>query len=198
MTAPKRPYIIICEGNSEYAYIQKLNRFLVENNYNFTLIAKIVGTGHYKSVQKKYLYEHKNNPKLPIKIWVDKDTYVRNDEGDRDNYEHKSSTDFLFSIMNFEDFLALHTDEKTLENWFQICSRKRHHISPMKEAEYLPLVKEHLFPNYTKGDIPFEITSEKLEQLFKQKNNPKYFFRCGFADLLEELMKESKKSSKSA
>ena len=187
MTAPKRPYIIICEGNSEYAYIQKLNRFLSENNYNFTLIAKIVGTGHYKSVQQKYLYEHKNNPKLPIKIWVDKDTYVRNDEGDKDNYAHKSAKipDFLFSMMNFEDFLALHTDKKT-------CSRRKHHLSPMKETEYLPLVKEYLFPNYSKGDIPFEITSERLEQLFKQKDIKEYFFRCGFADLLEELIKTSK------
>ena len=196
MTAPKRPYIIICEGNSEYAYIQKLNRFLSENNYDFTLIAKIVGTGHYKEVQRKYRNERKNNPKLPIEIWVDKDTYVRNDEGDKDNYKKKPSKipDFLFSMMNFEDFLALHTDKKTLENWFQICSRKKHHLSPMKETEYLPLVKEHLFSNYSKGDIPFDITSERLEQLFKQKDIKEYFFRCGFADLLEKLMKESKKS----
>ena len=188
MTAPKRPYIIICEGTSEYAYIQKLNRFLVENNYDFTLNAKIVGSGHYKPIQKKYLYERKNNPKLPIKIWVDKDTYVRNDEGDRENYEKKPSKipDFLFSTMNFEDFLALHTDKETLEHWFQICSRKKHHITPLKESDYLPLVKEHLFANYSKGDIPFEITSEKLEQLFKQKEE--YFFRCGFADFLEKLI----------
>lgn len=193
MTATKRPYIIICEGNSEYTYIQKLNRFLSENDYNFTLNAKIVGTGHYKAVQKKYRDERKNNPKLPIEIWVDKDTYVRNDEGDKDNYKNKSSKipDFLFSTMNFEDFLALHTDKKTLENWFQICSRKKHHITPMKETEYLPLVKENLFSNYNKGDIPFEITQDRLKQLFKQKNIPEYFFRCDFADLLEKLIKEN-------
>ena len=195
MTFTKRPYIIICEGNSEYAYIQKLNRFLVEHNYDFTLSARIVGTGHYKEVQRKYRKEQKNNPNLPIKIWVDRDTYFRNDEGDGYNYEHKSSKipSFLFSTMNFEDFLALHTDEKTLENWFQVCSRRHHHSRPLKEIEYLPLVKEHLFSNYNKGDIPFEITSDKLERLFKQKDSPKYFFRCGFADFLETLMKESKK-----
>lgn len=193
MTSPKQPYIIICEGNSEYAYIQKLNRFLSENNHNFTLIAKIVGTGHYKEVQRKYRSERKNNPKLPIEIWVDKDTYVRNDEGDRDNYAHKSSKipDFLFSTMNFEDFLVLHTDKQTLEKWFQICSRQHHHITPMKESGYLPLVKQHLFPNYTKGDIPFDITTERLEQLFKNKNKSEYFFRCEFADLLEKLIKNN-------
>ena len=197
MTAVKRPYIIICEGNSEYTYIQKLNRFLLENNFNFTLNAKIAGSGHYTKIKNKYLNEHKNNPKLPIKIWVDKDTYVRNDEGDNDKYERNLSKipDFLFSTMNFEDFLALHTDEKTLENWFQVCSRRHHHSRPLKEVEYLPLVKEHLFSNYNKGDIPFEITSDKLERLFKQKDSPKYFFRCGFADFLETLMKESKKTN---
>lgn len=194
MTVTRRPYIIICEGNSEYAYIQKLNRFLSENGYDFTLIAKRVGTGHYKEVQKKYNIERKNNPKLPIEIWVDKDTYIRNDEGDGDKYAQKPSKipDFLFSVMNFEDFLALHTDKDILENWFQICSRNKHHITPLKESEYLPLVKEHLFPNYNKGDIPFEITSEKLEQLFKQKSSQNYFFRCGFADLLEKLIQEDR------
>lgn len=192
IVAKKASYIIVCEGSSEIAYIQNLNRFLDDNGYGFILIPKIVGCGHFNSVQNKYRSEKKKNPKADVLIWVDKDTYHRNDVGDGKKYENKSKTlpDFMFSVMNFEDFLALHTDEGVLENWFQVCSREKHHINPMTEERYMPLFKAHMFTNYQKGDIPFVINEERLNNLFK--NNAKYFFNCGFASFLQNLMSDNK------
>lgn len=184
-------YIVICEGNSEYAYIQKLNRFLSENGYTFILNPKIVGCGHFKDVQRRYKIEKKNNTRTPIVIWVDKDTYIRNDCGDKDNYEAKNDNlpKFMFSIMNFEDFLALHTKPNKLEKWFQVCSRQKHHITPMKEDVYLPLVQKHLFADYKKGDIPFDINMQALNALFSNNEAP-FIFRCDFADFIKELMQK--------
>lgn len=193
MCIVKKIYIIICEGNSEFAYIQKLNRFLAEKQYHFTFVPKRAQTGHFTEVEKKYRKEKKNNKKCEIKIWVDKDTYARDDLNDQVKYESSPlKENFLFSTMNFEDFLALHMDETTLENWHQVCCQKKHHTDPMVESEYLPLVKKHLFPEYKKGDVPFEITEQILERLLKHNKYPNYFCRCGFADFLEELMEKHK------
>lgn len=180
----KSSYTILCEGNSENAYIQNLNRFLDENGYNFTFNPKKIGCGHFTAVQQKYRVEKKKNPKSDIKIWVDRDTYIRNDCGDGDKYQEKPQylPNFIFSVMNFEDFLAMHLDDKTLDNWFQVCSREKHNIAPMTEDKYLPLVRQYLFSN----DIPFEITTAQLNNLFS--NNAKYFFNCDFASLLFELI----------
>ncbi len=51
--------IILCEGNSEYAYIQELNRFLREEEKNVVLIAKTIGSGHYADVKRKFSAEKK-------------------------------------------------------------------------------------------------------------------------------------------
>ncbi len=197
MTAFKSSYIIVCEGVSEYTYLQKLNRFLRANGYSFTFVSKVVGSGHFKEVQKKYRAERRNNHAFPIQIWVDKDTYIRNDAGDKKSYEQKNKTvpDFLFSCMNFEDFLTLHMERDVLEKWYRVCCKVNHHRVPLREKVYLPLLKKHVFPAYQKGDIPFDITLERLQCLFKHKDVPEYCFRCGFADFLENLMSSSPKAA---
>lgn len=189
MVQPKKSYTVICEGASEYAYIQQLNRWLNDNGYSCVLHPKSANSGHFTVVRQKYQREKQTNPKQDIVIWVDKDTYVRNDANDRENYEHKSPKipDFKFSVMNFEDFLVLHLDSKTLENWFQICSRHGHQKTPMTEDVYMPLVCQHVFLNYKKGELPFDVDTAKISTLF-ENNKAKYFFRSNFVDFLEELM----------
>ena len=189
MTQTNTSYIVVCEGNSEYAYIQKLNRFFAENGYACIINPKRVDCGHFNEVQRKYKTEKKNNPRTTIYIWVDKDTYVRNDCGDKDKYESKANNlpKFMFSTMNFEDFLAMHQDAKTLDNWYQVCSRQKHHINPMTEGIYIALVEQHLFKDYKKGDIPFDITEDCLKTLFVN-NKGKHMFRCDFADFIEMLI----------
>ncbi len=190
MPLPKKNYLVVCEGKSELVYIQELNRFLDDNNYNFTLIPKMVGCGHYTEVIRKYKKVKESNKKADIIIWVDKDTYFRNDKNDKDKYARKSNKipDFYFSTQNFEDFLVLHLDTKILNDWMNICFQRNHHKIPMKKDTYLPLFQQHLFPNYNKGNLPFEITAELLKCLFKNNKDNRVFFKCQFASFIKEKM----------
>lgn len=187
MTCTKKDtFIIVCEGNSENAYIQELNRFLDTNDYPFTFVSKPIRNGHYKPTTLKYKEVEKNNKRSNIFIWVDKDTYLRNDENDGDNYQHKPVRipNFMFSHLNFEDFLVMHLDEGTVLKWQQICERHRHFEYPMHSAEYMPLLTSYIFPNYRKGQIPFEITQEHLDNLFKTQQNPNIKFKCDFVEMI--------------
>ena len=49
-----KTYIILCEGSSEKAYIQLINRLLTKNNIKITFAVKEIGTGHFSDVEKAY------------------------------------------------------------------------------------------------------------------------------------------------
>ncbi|MCA6072240.1 MAG: RloB family protein [Endomicrobium sp.] len=99
-------YIIICEGKSEVAYIQELNKYFREKNISINLVSKPVGGGHYADVVRKYKEEFKKNNEYGFRIWVDKDIYERNEQKNWDKYNKrpKNIPDFCFNIFNFEDF----------------------------------------------------------------------------------------------
>src|SRR5690554_5613842 len=104
MIKTKQAIIIVCEGPSEEAYIQELNRIFREKECHFLLIPRTSEGGDYKTVVNKYKSVRKNNPRDQIYIWVDFDLYKRNDKGNYDKYKNKPShiPEFLFSKMNFE------------------------------------------------------------------------------------------------
>jgi hypothetical protein len=141
--------VIVCEGFSEVAYIQQLNRLLRELNVSINLCPKKVGTGEYKSVMARYKIESKNNLRTKVLVWVDYDIYVRNCIQDK--------VPFMFNKQNFEDFLFLHLDDDKLNVWLSICQAHNHFSEPMYSEEYMPLVRQH-FSNYQKGDLPFDVT----------------------------------------
>lgn len=182
----KKTYVIVCEGNSENAYIQELDRFLDSNDYPFTFVSTPIRNGHYKAVTSKYQDVKKRSPRSNIFIWVDKDTYQRNDNNDGDNYSCKPAKfpNFMFSFFNFEDFLVMHMDETIVLEWQDICEKRGHFKNPMHSEQYLPLLKKNIFPNYKKGELPFEITKEHFENLLQNQQNPKIKFKCDFADMI--------------
>ncbi|MCF0224647.1 MAG: hypothetical protein HUK20_10285 [Fibrobacter sp.] len=55
--------IALCEGESEFAYIQELNRFLRENENGFVFVPRLIGSGHYSDIYAKYKEQRKSNPK---------------------------------------------------------------------------------------------------------------------------------------
>lgn len=191
-------YYVVCEGLSESNYIKMLNRFLENNDYNLVFKAEPVKCGHYDAVEKKYLNEYGENNKnqANIIIWVDYDTYKRNDKEDGDSYKGKPKDipDFLFSKMNFEDFLVLHREDEAVNKWDEICRENEHDKKPMKSEKYMQLIQK-IFPRYKKRDIPIEITEESLANLFRHNKGGSIFsetneFRT-FVSFLEEKIQES-------
>jgi len=180
--------IIICEGHSEVAYIQQLNRLLRESGVQVILHPKRVGTGLYSSVMKKYRAEKKQNPRTEIRVWVDYDLYARNDRNCMVNYNKtKDKIPFMFNVQNFEDFLALHLDDEKLRNWLGICKANDHFNVPMHSDVYVPFVQQHLFSNYKKGDLPFELTLEMVKNLFRHHTNSEIQLKSYFTEFLEKI-----------
>ena len=77
-----RTEIIVCEGSSEKAYVQALNRILYRGSDAWPLPAfrpELAGQGCYSSVVKTFkAVVGKNKNARPL-IWVDRDIYLRNE-----------------------------------------------------------------------------------------------------------------------
>ena len=185
MNSPKKTYIIICEGISEKSYIAELNRFLDAQDAKITLVPKPAECGHFSIIQKKYKQIKKENKREEIYIWVDKDTYIRNDNNDKVSYRQKKIPDFLFTNFNFEDFLVMHLPKEKLEKWREICRRHNHFTTPMHANTYEPLYIQNIFPNYKKGDMPIEINEENLKLAIERQNDPTIEFKCDFLNLIK-------------
>lgn len=194
MNYVKTVYLIVCEGFSEKAYLQELNRYLDDNNYPFTFVAKPIKNGHFKPAQIKFNEVRKQNPKDKIYIWVDKDTYIRNDEGDREKYNKRSKNlpDFLFNYNNFEDFLTMHMPDNIVAKWQEICRKKNHFEAPLHADIYIPLYKQNVIASYEKANMPFSITEEKLTCALKNQEDASVLFKSDFLDLLSQLSKNSR------
>lgn len=185
--------ILLCEGESEYAYIQELNRYLRENECNFKFIPKVIGSGFYSEVQKKHKEVRKDNPRTPIRILLDDDIYVRNEnKREQANSSMLASSgfkdEFMFNVHNFEDFLTLHCNDGVLNQWLTKCAKTNHENTPMHSAQYMPLVKE-IFSEYEKGELPFSpIDQEKLDNLFRHNEDNSIFIKSDFATYLKEKL----------
>ena len=180
-------HTILCEGPSEVAYVSELSGFLDDIDAPINFIPKNIGTGHFVAAVKEYKKNKKSNPKGTISIWVDKDTYIRNDENDRENYKKKNKAipNFLFTRFNFEDFLVMHLSEDNLEKWREICKKHDHFHNPMHSDTYEPLYIQNIFPNYKKGDMPIEINEENLKLAIERQNDPTIEFKCDFLNLIK-------------
>lgn len=192
MNKPKRhplieTVVVICEGSSEYVYLQELNRFFRANHIPLAFSGQVIGTGAYKAAVNRYRDIRRQMKNAEIVIWVDKDIYV---ESQKRLYENKPETipDFLFSRMNFEDFLALHMDRKSMFRWQKVCEEHDHFSEPMCSAVYLPLFKLSCFPYYRKGKLPFKINEETLSRLFANLKRKHVRFKCDFGDFLKERL----------
>ena len=182
---------ILCEGQSELVYVQEVNRILCRNNFSAAFYAKLIGNGLFSNVIKAYKKEHRTNRKGIFYAWVDFDLYHRNEKQSFGQYErHQSNGNsqpkFLFSRMNFEDFLALHCEDPQLNKWLDICEENNHFSSPMTAAVCTPLFTKNIFPNYKKGTLPFALSKNKLETMFSNLNKTQIQNDFG-KHLLEEL-----------
>ncbi len=197
MIAQKKIIIVICEGKSEMAYLQELNRLFREENISLAFKVVTSNGGNFSRIIAKYREERAKNRKQEIAIWIDKDIYC-NDSNDSRKLERQYHTDFLFNHMNYEDFLTLHLDEKELLRWQAICEKHNHFTKPMNSAEYCPLINHHnIFGDgieYVKGALPFDLSLKKLEKAFAN-NVCKYIsFSSEFLSYLQNEIKLSSSS----
>ena len=173
---------IIVEGPSEQAYMQRLRSFLesdmplASDGFSSRLVFfpavtnNGIGGGSYSLVYKTYREVSPRNRKTPLMIWVDRDIYVRNanrsERASAASYASKGSVpDFHFSVMNFEDFLALHFEAGLFERWKAVFVRHGHFIVPLVSDAYgelwQPIWKDFLDVHpevgqgaYKKGSLP--------------------------------------------
>ena len=169
---PCTRHIIVCEGESEWAYLQRLQSFLdqqplVDGNFEpllrFIVPERvIVKGGSFGKLKSRYNKTRKQNKKSSIQIWADFDLYHRNDKHCADLYAHKTAgiPDFKFSFHNFEDFFALHSDGNAFQNWLHYGSPagRGHFTAPLHARDYLPEI-QNIFPGYGKGDLPVDFIS---------------------------------------
>ena len=161
----KRPYLIICEGDSEFAYVQEFNRFLNEQGSPIVFVAHNAGGGSFKNLRQvcRALKTRKNGRTY---IMADKDIYHRDDNGNGTAYEKEKGQmpPFLFQTWNFEDFLLMHVPVEVLSAGRDQARRTGHMNNPLHGEEYLPnfmtfcecnkVALDFSFP-YEKGDMPF-------------------------------------------
>ena len=196
---------LICEGPSERAYIQRLSSFIadrmppMEDGFTpkLTIFPTVtndkIGGGSFKLVQRTYRKVCPQNRKLPLRIWVDCDIYIRNSNAsERANAtgyaQKKRMPDFNFMVMNYEDFVAMHFPEDVIVAWKQEMQNAGHFNVPLHGKEYGPhfekiwqmylaFVGKSNGDRYKKGTLPEDFISvDSLANMVRH---------CGDPDLLK-------------
>jgi hypothetical protein len=182
---PTVRHIIVCEGESEWAYLQRLQSFIDDQEvppgsfeaplHFISPKSAIARTGSFGKLKTTYnKYRMANGKRCSIQIWSDFDVYNRNDKHCAEHYAQKTTgiPDFLFSFHNFEDFYALHFDGQTLEEWLSYGGplSSNHFASPLHSSDYMPEVVR-IFPGYKKGGLPPDFVSKASLQNLKNNLN---------------------------
>ena len=180
--------IVICEGRSEFAYVQSLNRMLTTVEGRAAFVPKSADCGNFSAIKRCYQKQKKSNRESEILIWVDRDIYVRSKVEIEAYAKKKNIPDFFFSTMNFEDVLALHQPKSVLYEWDTICVRKNHFTNPMTDDQYIPLYTKTVCSDYRKGTFPpgFRLTKTVLENAFANNEDPNVNIRCDFLTWLKK------------
>ena len=172
-------HLIVCEGESEWGYLQRLQAFLDGQEVPpgaFEAPLRFIGPTHaiakngaFGKIKRTYNQTRKDNKTASIQVWADFDLYRRNDNQSGDLYAAKTAgiPDFLFSFHNFEDFFALHHDGTALAEWLRFggLAGLNHFTNPLHSSGYLPEI-ERIFPGYAKRGLPADFVSwESLRNL---------------------------------
>ena len=170
MASPKN-IVVVCEGESEWTYLQRLNSALagepfpegwVEPPVRFIGRPKKtgVGKGAFKAVERELRKEMKRNPSAEKWAWVDADLYVRDYKACGTNYRNRAAgiPPFHFTVFNFEDFLALHLDDEGFGHWVEVMTMAGHFKEPLHWDDY-KVHFEKVIPGYRKGGLPADFVT---------------------------------------
>lgn len=193
MKQPKPRFcLIVCEGDSEEAYVQELAVFARDHEWGITFQAKrSEGGGEFSALVKAC----KKTNHTQTKVMVDWDRFERNEGKCRDHYEAMRARlpKFLFQYFNFEDFLLMHFPAEIVAAWRKEAAA--HFKRPWTAGEYMPKFKAFVevhqealkaLQNYRKGDV-FPLTQEHLDNLF-QNNTQDGLPRSEFVTFLKDII----------
>lgn len=194
-------YRLICEGPSEWTYVQRLKSFLAGKmpvmddgftprlDFYPTITNNKIGGGSFGLVKRTYKKICPQNRHLPLKIWVDCDIYMRNSNKNEcacaAGYANKGTMpDFNFMVMNFEDFLAMHFHDDLFVEWKDIMDNAHHFAVPLHGKEYAPKFDpiwrayrgdiEGADAIYRKGSLPEDfVTVESLRNMIRHCEDAK-------------------------
>lgn len=169
---PVTRHLIVCEGESEWTYLQRLQSFLDDQVVPagaFETPLRFIGPAHaiakngsFGKLVSTYKKTRSANRGRSIQVWADFDLYHRNDNHCATHYAAKpvGIPDFLFSFHNFEDFYALHFAGYALAEWLNFGARSglHHFTMPLHSDDYLPEIKR-IFPGYKKNDLPADFVN---------------------------------------
>lgn len=203
-------FVIVCEGESEHAYLQRLQRFLdaqelprgtlFETPLRFISSKRLTAQGgSFIQIKTRYNAALRDNKNSSIEIWADFDLYHRNDQECAEKYRTKKGIpDFRFSFHNFEDFYALHFGDAALQDWLKFGAQagKGHFFAPLHSKDYISEINR-IFPGYAKGALPADFVSwTSLKNLkdnlvYQPKANPHNLQGIGsFAEFLIEQVEK--------
>ena len=187
------PHIyVICEGKSEYAYIQEVNRLLQREGAHGCLVPKDAHGG--APLQIKGVYDSLGTINAPLYTWLDSDIYT----SDRRRYtltdQQIEKYHVQFTHWNFEDFLAMHGDHDATEHWIHVCERNGHWQHPLGGREIELLLREEMYNDYRKGSLPkaiLPLTPEKLERVVRNLREVEVAHcQCPMAEILWHIVQE--------
>lgn len=170
MASPKN-IVVVCEGESEWTYLQRLNSALagepfpegwVEPPVRFIGRPKKtgVGNGAFKAVERELRKEMKSSPSAEKWVLVDADLYVCNYKACGTNYRKRAMwiPPFHFTVFNFEDFLALHLNDEGFRRWVEVMTEAGHFKEPLHWNDYKGHF-EKVMPGYRKGGLPADFVT---------------------------------------
>lgn len=193
-------YHIVCEGSSEVAYLNELNKYmrafgLGENfhikTYNLNGVFPD-GISSYKHVKKEYDKAVKNKERADeIFVWLDNDVFKRG-ELLKSKLQKKLNgfSGIKYNYENFEDFLVIHLPDKQVQDWHKICVDNNHFDIPMIGRNVRKLIKSIIF-DYSKGSLSqkIQINDESLTRLYENQKNSALKFGSDFIDVIKQLVK---------
>lgn len=193
-------YLVICEGDSEIAYVQELNRFLNEQGCRVVLQTVNAGGGGFSSV-RQCCRDRKTRRNGRTFVMADRDIYFRNDNGCGEALEQDKDLlpPFLFQSWNFEDFLLMHFPAELVGEWRKLSRINGHLRDPKCANDYRPIYDEFCRNHaevlgydlpYEKGDMPFELSTRHMENLMK--NSSDEFPKSDFAKMIVEVARMKK------
>ena len=199
---------ILCEGNSEVGYITKLNKFLDDNDYDFTLQSEnLHGCFQSKTDTEKNAYSKiskivkkdllsKSKKGLFI-IWLDDDVFKRGElkkdilESRLKNFNSTHKTvKIIYSYENFEDFLSMHLEQKLFEQWEKICLEQNHFETLMISTVYEPLIRT-IIEKYSKEKLSSEIhiDIDTIKILKERQSNKNFHAKCDLINFIVDKLK---------